>query len=192
MGICNKLTRLIPFLLLLYSIESFSQASETSKSLPLLSVNNSKFLPILDSVISYSKNCHKKGMKFLTFYINIRPIDLSTTQVYITLLDCQTLDIVLRITNRRDSAVGYFNYLDQTFIITGQIDNFDLFETTTSNAAFNLTTTGIFLKAEYSAWFYQYTSEYGFQLAEFDPWCDSTSTRLYPICTDLRKKNTKR
>jgi len=192
MGLLTKLFRLILLLILLYSNESFSQGKETSKTLPLLSISNSKFLPVLDSVISYSKNCHEKGLKYLKFYLNIRPLDYSTTQVYITLIDCQTLDIVLRTTNRRDSAVGYFNYLDQTFIVTGQIDNFDLFETTKSNGAFNLTKTGILLKAEYSAWFYQYTTECGFQLVKFDPWCDSSSTRLYPICTDLKKNKTKR
>jgi hypothetical protein len=186
--ILKKLTILAPFLLLLYSIETFSQEKEISKSLPLLSISNHKFLPVLDSIISYSKNCHKKGLKYLTFYLNIRPIDYSTTQVYLTLIDCQSLDVVLRTTNRRDSALGYFDYSDQTFIVTGQIDNFDLFEITKSKKEFNLTTTGILIKAEYSAWFYQYTTESGFQLIKFDPWCDSPSTRQYPICNDLRKK----
>jgi|BarGraNGADG00312_1021997.scaffolds.fasta_scaffold07074_3 hypothetical protein len=173
MATFNKFTRLASFFLLLYSIQSFSQGKETSKTLPLLTIRNSKFLPILDSVISFSKNCHENGLKYLTFYINISPIDYSTTQVYITLLDCQLLDIVLRSTDRRDSPVGYFNYLNQTFIVSGQIDNFDLFETTKTKRAFNLTTTGIYLKAEYSAWFYQYTTECEFQLLRFDPWCDS-------------------
>jgi hypothetical protein len=190
MRLSTKTYVLILILLLLYPNESSSQEKETYKKLPLLSICNSKFLPVLDSIIIYSKNCERKGLKFLTFYINIRAIDFSTSQVYITLVDCQGLDNVLRLTNRRDSAVGYFNHLDQTFIVTGQIDNFELFETTKSFKEFNLTTTGYLLKSEYSAWFYQYTTENGFRLNKFDQWCDST--RLYPICTDLKNNKTKR
>jgi hypothetical protein len=188
MGLLTKLYRqilLLILLLLLFSHESFSQEKETYKNLPLLVIGGSKFFPLLDSIISYSENCEKKGLKLLTFYINIRSINYSTSQVYITLVDCQGLDYVLRLTNRRDSAVGYFNHLDQTFIVTGQIDNFDLFETTKFKKEFNLTTTGVLLKSEYSSWFYQYNKENGFQLDKFNPLCDST--RLYPICTDQKK-----
>ena len=190
MRLSIRIYGLILLLLLLYPNESFSQSKETNKKLPLLSICNSKFFPVLDSIITNAKNCEGKGLKFLTFYINIRAIDYSTSQVYITLVDCQGLDYVLRLTNRRDTAVGYFNHLDQTFIVTGQIDNFELFETTKSNKEFDLTTTGYFFKSEYSAWFYQYTAENGFRLNQFDQWCDST--RLYPICTDLKNNKTKR
>jgi len=185
-----KISGLILLLLLLYSNESSSQEKITYTKLPLLSICNPKFFPVLDSIITLSKTCEGKGLKFLTFYINIRAIDYSTSQVYITLIDCQSLDYVLRLTNQRDTTVGYFNHLDQTFIVTGQIDNFELFETTKSIKEFSLTTTGSLLKSEYSAWFYQYSTENGFQLDKFDQLCDSA--RLYPICTDLKNNKTKR
>jgi|WetSurMetagenome_2_1015567.scaffolds.fasta_scaffold26446_5 hypothetical protein len=190
MRFSTRISGLILLLLLLYSNESFSQEKITYKKLPLLSICNPKFLPVLDSIITFSKTCEGKGLKFLTFYINIRAIDYSTSQVYITLVDCQGLDYILRLTNRRDSAAGYFTHQDQTFIVTGQIDNFELFETTKSIKEFNLITTGYLLKSEYSAWFYKYSTENGFQLDKFDQRCDST--RLYPICTDQKNNKTKR
>ena len=182
----KKVAFLVLFLLLVLSNSLISQERKTSKYLPLLVISNSKFLPVLDKVIASSKDCEKSGLKFLTFYIKISLKDSSTAYVYMTLVDCQGLNYILKQTYQRDAAVGYFKYHEQTFIVTGQIDSFNLLNKTISKKEFNFTNTGYLLKAEYSNWSYQYTADNGFRLIMFHPLCDSK--KVYPICIDLKKK----
>jgi hypothetical protein len=178
-----KAIAIICFISFIFTSKSFSQDNETTKNLPLLTFANDHFSSILDSIISYSINCDKNSLKQLKFIINIRVVNLNTAQVYISFINCQGFDFILRSTEPRMSAFGYFEYQGYLFIVTGQCDYIDLFHTTKTQKIFPLTTSAYLWLADYTTWIYLYDSDGRFWLQEFNPL--SNNSDLYPICNEI-------
>jgi len=181
-----KAIAIICFIPFVFTSRSFSQDNETTKNLSLLTFANDNFSSILDSIISYSINCDKNALKQLKFVINIQVVDLNTAQVYISFINCQDFDFILRSTEPRMSAFGYFEYQEYLFIVTGQCDYIDLFHTANTKKGFPLTTYDYLWKADYTTWIYLYDSDGRFCLQEFNP--ISMTSNLYPICNETITK----
>lgn len=167
-----------------------AQKQDTSKTLPLLTINNQSLNQLLDSILTFSRKCEGKGINQLKFIINCREIDFTTSQIYISLIDCQGLDFVLHSSDPRQKVYGYFKYLNQIFLVSGQVESTEIFKKTKLETDFKFTESKYLLGKTYSEWIYSYSVESDFKLVEFHPICDPNS--IYPICNEIKLHKTKR
>jgi hypothetical protein len=167
-----------------------AQKHETHKTIPLLTINNQSLNQILDSIITFSLKCEGKGINQLKFFLLFKDIDFNTSEIYISLMDCEGLNWALKSSDPRQTVYGYFIFRSHIFVVSGQVESTELFKMTKSKSDFKFTESEYLLGKHYSVWIYVYSGESDFKLLQFHPICDPNS--VYPICNEIEQIKTKR
>jgi hypothetical protein len=154
--------------------------------LPSLKVNNKQFISIIDSVISYSEECEKSKLKFLTFDVNIHELSFDSYQVVITLIDCEGLRYRLTSKDVRSRAYGYLIYKNRDFLISGS----DMLPRSSINneitkRKFVTCSPHFYLKNEFSIWIYSFTSDEQLRFSKFYPLCVAEDRHFQNCCDSI-------
>lgn len=173
-------------IILFSCLSAFSQNEPRIKvELPLLTITNNQFSSIVDSIVGFSEKCDKNNLKSLTFEIEIKEVTFNYYQIFISLMDCQGLDYVLRLTDERSKPFGFFINNKHIFIVSGCCNPEFMFHIGNVKKEFSSHKSDLLWHSDYSLWVY--TFEYGekFQLYKFYPICDEN--RSIPECQGTSK-----
>ena len=168
-------------------LKSYSQSQEIKRNLQLLTFNNNQLESIVDSVITFSENCEKVGLKYLTFSLNIQETEFNNFQITITLIDCQGLYFILTSSDIKNKPLGFFEYRNRNFIVSGNDDITKLFTIKDSNKEFSSYSPTDSFMSDYTLWIYTMNSENRIKLSKFYPICEP-KRRILPDCYDKKKE----
>jgi len=172
--------------LLINALKSYSQTQEINRSLPLLTIDNKQLETVIDSVETFSENCEKAGLKWLTFSINIQEIDFNTFQIVLTLVDCQGLHHILTSSDYKNKPLGFFEFNKQTFIVSGKDDFTNFFKVTNEKREFHSNLPKDLLMTDYSVWIYSFDSDRELKLFKFYPLCEPNGHQFFPACYEKK------